>query len=91
MQRPFVAIDGLGVYLPAAVVTNHDFETRLETTDQWIVERTGIRERRWASADETVATMARAAAEQVERKNDRKHGDRRAALAHQRGTGMPYT
>jgi len=65
MQRPIVAIDGLGVYLPAAVVTNHDFETRLETSDQWIVERTGIRERRWASADETVATMARGAAEQA--------------------------
>lgn len=65
MQRPFVAVDGLGVYLPAAVVTNHDFETRLDTSDQWIVERTGIRERRWASADETVATMARGAAEQA--------------------------
>jgi 3-oxoacyl-[acyl-carrier-protein] synthase-3 len=44
------------------VVTNQDFAERLETSDQWIVERTGIRERRFAAADETVATMAREAA-----------------------------
>jgi 3-oxoacyl-[acyl-carrier-protein] synthase III len=65
MQRPVGAIAGLGVYLPARVVTNKDFEARLDTSDQWIVERTGIRERRWASADETVATMAKVAAEQA--------------------------
>jgi len=65
MQRPIAAIGGLGVYLPAHVVSNRDFETRLETTDQWIVERTGIRERRWAGPGETVATMARGAAEQA--------------------------
>ncbi|MFN8650821.1 MAG: beta-ketoacyl-ACP synthase III [Gemmatimonadales bacterium] len=65
MQRPVAAITGLGVYLPASVITNKDFEARLETTDQWIVERTGIRERRWAGANETVATMAKAAAEQA--------------------------
>lgn len=65
MKRPIAAIEGLGVHLPAAVVTNRDFETRLETSDQWIVERTGIRERRWAAADETVATMARGAAQQA--------------------------
>ena len=41
MQRPFVHIAGLGVFVPARVVTNRDFETRLETSDQWIVERTG--------------------------------------------------
>jgi 3-oxoacyl-[acyl-carrier-protein] synthase-3 len=65
MQRPIVAIAGLGVYLPARVVANRDFEARLETSDQWIVERTGIRERRWAAPEETVATMARGAAEQA--------------------------
>ena len=62
MKRPFARITGLGVYLPARVVTNQDFAERLETSDQWIVERTGIRERRFAAADETVATMARQAA-----------------------------
>jgi 3-oxoacyl-[acyl-carrier-protein] synthase-3 len=50
------------VFIPSRVVTNLDFEARLETSDQWIVERTGIRERRYASADETVATMAKGAA-----------------------------
>jgi 3-oxoacyl-[acyl-carrier-protein] synthase-3 len=65
MQRPVAAITGLGVYLPAAVVTNQDFERRLDTSDQWIVERTGIRERRWAAAEETVATMAKEAAQQA--------------------------
>jgi 3-oxoacyl-[acyl-carrier-protein] synthase-3 len=63
MRRPFVAIAGLGVHVPATVVANRDFEARLETSDQWIVERTGIRERRYAAPDETVATMARGAAE----------------------------
>lgn len=55
MQRPFAHLAGLGVYLPAQVVTNQDFAARLETSDQWIVERTGIRERRYASAAEPVS------------------------------------
>ncbi|HEY7684032.1 MAG TPA: beta-ketoacyl-ACP synthase III [Gemmatimonadales bacterium] len=62
MRRPIVHIAGLGVFVPAHVVTNRDFEARLETSDQWIVERTGIRERRYAGPDETVASMARTAA-----------------------------
>ncbi|MDZ4864945.1 MAG: beta-ketoacyl-ACP synthase III [Gemmatimonadota bacterium] len=62
MRRPFARLSGLGVYLPTRVVTNQDFAERLETSDQWIVERTGIRERRFAAAGETVATMARDAA-----------------------------
>jgi 3-oxoacyl-[acyl-carrier-protein] synthase-3 len=68
MQRPIAAIAGLGVYLPAGVVTNRDFEARLETSDQWIVERTGIKERRWATRDETVASMARGASEEAMRR-----------------------
>lgn len=63
MQRPIVHVAGLGVLIPAHVVRNQDFEARLETSDQWIVERTGIRERRFAADDETVATMARTASE----------------------------
>lgn len=65
MQRPIAAIMGLGVTLPSGVVTNHDFEQRLDTSDQWIVERTGIKERRWAGPEDTVATMAKGAAEQA--------------------------
>ncbi len=59
MQRPLAHLAGLGVYIPSRVVTNHDFAERLETSDQWIVERTGIKERRFAGAHETVSTMAR--------------------------------
>ncbi|MFD1803147.1 beta-ketoacyl-ACP synthase III [Mixta tenebrionis] len=55
-------IIGTGSYLPAQVRTNADLEKMVETTDEWIVTRTGIRERRIAAPDETVATMGFAAA-----------------------------
>jgi 3-oxoacyl-[acyl-carrier-protein] synthase III len=42
-----IAITGWGTALPEKIVTNNDFAERLDTTDQWIAERTGIRERRW--------------------------------------------
>ncbi|HQR18655.1 MAG TPA: beta-ketoacyl-ACP synthase III [Gemmatimonadales bacterium] len=59
IQRPFVEFAGLGVAVPERVVTNAEFEKTLETSDQWIVERTGIRERRVAAPDQSVATMSR--------------------------------
>jgi len=40
-------IAGIGAYVPEKVVTNHDLEKMMDTSDEWIVERTGIRERRW--------------------------------------------
>ena len=39
-----------GSYVPANVITNHDLEKIVDTSDDWIVERTGIRERRIADA-----------------------------------------
>jgi 3-oxoacyl-[acyl-carrier-protein] synthase-3 len=51
-------IAGTGGYLPPKVLTNHDLEKMVETSDQWIVERTGIRERHIAADDETTASMA---------------------------------
>ncbi len=59
---PKAKITALGCYVPPRVLTNHDLEKMVETNDQWIVERTGIRERH--IADENVATsdMAIAAA-----------------------------
>jgi 3-oxoacyl-[acyl-carrier-protein] synthase-3 len=42
-----IVIRGWGAALPEKVLTNADFAARLDTTDEWIVERTGIRERRW--------------------------------------------
>ena len=62
IQRPIAYIAGLGVAIPERVVTNADFEKTLDTSDQWIVERTGIRERRFARPDETVSTMGKDAA-----------------------------
>jgi 3-oxoacyl-[acyl-carrier-protein] synthase-3 len=51
-------ISGLGSSLPARVVPNSFFETIVDTSDQWIVERTGIRERRFAGPGESTATLA---------------------------------
>ena len=59
---------GVGAYLPTRIVTNDELAQRLETSDEWIRDRTGIRERRIANAGETAAFMATEAA--------------RAALAH---------
>jgi 3-oxoacyl-[acyl-carrier-protein] synthase III len=52
------AVAGWGVGLPEARLTNADLEARLDTTDAWIVERTGIRERRVAGPGESTATLA---------------------------------
>jgi 3-oxoacyl-[acyl-carrier-protein] synthase-3 len=54
-------IIGTGSYLPARVLTNVDLEQRVDTSDAWIVERTGIRERRIADATEQCSDLATAA------------------------------
>lgn len=56
-------IAGTGSYLPEKVVTNHDLEKTMDTSDEWIRERTGIRRRHIAAADETCSDMALAAAQ----------------------------
>ena len=56
---------GTGFYVPERILTNFDLEKMVDTSDEWIVERTGIRERRIAGADETVASMGTAAAQQI--------------------------
>lgn len=56
---PPIRIAGTGSYLPERVVTNAELvDTGLDTTDAWIYERTGIRERRWAADEETTAAIA---------------------------------
>lgn len=52
---------GTGSYVPECVRTNADLEKMVETDNEWIVERTGIRERRIAQAEDTTAAMACAA------------------------------
>lgn len=62
MQRPVAMIAGLGAAVPGTVITNADLEARLETSDQWIVERTGIRERRMLQPGEALSDLFVAAA-----------------------------
>ena len=58
----YTKIIGTGSFLPEQVRTNACLEKMVDTSDEWIVSRTGIRERRIAGPDETVATMGFAAA-----------------------------
>lgn len=51
-------ITGTGGYLPEKVLTNHDLAKIVETSDEWIVERTGIRERHIVAEDENTSDMA---------------------------------
>ncbi len=56
---PSSKIAGIGMYVPENVVTNQDLTQYMETSDEWIQERTGIRERRYAHrTEETTTTMA---------------------------------
>ena len=51
-------IIGTGSYLPEKVITNHDLEKLMDTSDQWIRERTGIQERRIAADDQNTSDLA---------------------------------
>jgi len=62
MKRPIAQVVATARYTPARIVTNADFEQSLDTSDQWIRERSGIRERRYAADHETIAFMATDAA-----------------------------
>ncbi len=65
MKRPVAQFAGLGAYSPPKVLTNHDFEQLLETSDTWIRERTGIGERHVAAPEQTTAMMAAEASRQA--------------------------
>ncbi len=51
-------ITGTGMYVPERILSNADLESMVETSDEWIVERTGIRERRIAAADQASSDLA---------------------------------
>jgi 3-oxoacyl-[acyl-carrier-protein] synthase III len=57
-----IGITGLGVNVPDRVFTNKDLEQFVDTTDEWIVERTGIRERRFATEEQALTDIAEPAA-----------------------------
>jgi 3-oxoacyl-[acyl-carrier-protein] synthase-3 len=65
MKRPLVELVGTGRYTPERVLSNAELEKLVDTSDQWIQERTGIRERRIAGPQESVAYMSTQAAGQV--------------------------
>jgi 3-oxoacyl-[acyl-carrier-protein] synthase III len=58
-------ITGTGMYVPERRVTNKDLEALMETTDEWIRERTGILERRWITPGETPADLAEKASREA--------------------------
>ncbi len=58
VTAPRAHVTGWGRYAPEGVLTNKDLERMVDTSDEWIVSRTGIRERRVAAAHETTASMA---------------------------------
>ena len=60
-----VGIIGLGEYLPKKVLTNADLEKMVDTSDEWITTRTGIKERRLAAQDEATSDLAFAAAKEA--------------------------
>ena len=53
---------GIGRYLPERVVSNDEMATMVDTSDAWITERSGIKQRHFAAAHETASFMAAAAA-----------------------------
>ena len=61
----YARITGWGKYVPERVLTNADLEKMVDTSDEWIRTRTGIRERRIAGPGETCSTMSLAAARQA--------------------------
>ena len=65
MSEESIGIAGTGFYVPEKVLTNADLEKMVDTSNEWIVERTGIRERRIAAPEETVSSMSGKASRQA--------------------------
>jgi 3-oxoacyl-[acyl-carrier-protein] synthase III len=64
-MRRSASIVATGAYLPSRVLSNTELEHMVETTDEWIISRTGIRERRIAAEDEFTSDMGSKAAQQA--------------------------
>lgn len=58
----YATLKSIGAYAPKTILTNHDLEKMVDTTDDWITKRTGIKERRIAAADEVTSDLGVAAA-----------------------------
>ncbi|MDF2577524.1 MAG: fabH [Chlamydiales bacterium] len=64
-NAPLARIIGTGTYLPENILSNFDLETLVETSDEWIFTRTGIKERRIGGPDEFASTMGAIAAQRA--------------------------
>ena len=58
-------ITGMGAFLPERVVTNDDLAQVMDTSDEWITQRTGVKQRHWVEGDTTTSDLALAAAEEA--------------------------
>lgn len=65
MSAPVAVLRGLGGALPARIVTNHELSEHMDTSDEWIRQRTGIAERRHSAADENTSDLATLAAQRA--------------------------
>jgi len=63
MSRVYAAFRSIGAYVPKKILTNQDLEKMVDTSDEWITKRTGIKERRIAAKDESTSDMAVKASE----------------------------
>ncbi|DAB30421.1 MAG TPA: 3-oxoacyl-ACP synthase [Sulfurimonas sp. UBA12504] len=61
----YAAFRSIGAYVPKKILTNEDLSKMVDTTDEWIVQRTGIKERHIAASDETTSDMGVAAAKKA--------------------------
>ena len=55
---PHAAILGVGAYRPSLVIPNSEVVEAIDSSDEWIQQRSGIKQRRWATPEETVQAMA---------------------------------
>ncbi|MFL6002825.1 MAG: 3-oxoacyl-ACP synthase, partial [Nocardioides sp.] len=62
---PHAAILGLGAYRPSRVIPNSEVVEAIDSSDEWIQQRSGIKQRRWATPEETVQMMSVAASRQA--------------------------
>ncbi len=65
MSRTYARITGTGSYLPEKLVTNHDLAKTIDTSDEWIVSRTGIRQRHYAAENQDASDLALFAAQRA--------------------------
>ena len=71
----YAALRSIGAYVPERILTNEDLTKMVDTTDEWITKRTGIKERRIAAKNETTSDMAVKAAEKAIERSGLKKSD----------------